>query len=114
MRVGIAGISHESNSFSSQPATLARFGMLRGQEIVARHKDSNSKIAGYLQGAEAYGFTTVPLFIASATPMGPLTADTYETLVDEVLGAIRDAGHLDGLFEIGQAAEAIRRFIDSD
>jgi hypothetical protein len=25
-----------------------------------------------------------------------------------------DGGHLDGLFEIGQAAEAIRRFIDSD
>ena len=38
------------------------------------------------------------MFIAGATPMGPLTADTYETLVGEVLSAIQNAGHLDGLF----------------
>ena len=49
MRIGIAGISHESNSFSSQPTTLDRFrehGLLRGDEIVARHKDAHSTIAG--------------------------------------------------------------------
>jgi microcystin degradation protein MlrC len=114
MRVGIAGISHESNSFSSQPATLARFGMLRGQEIVARHKDSNSKVAGYLQGAAEYGFTAVPLFVAGATPMGPLTADTYGTLIDEVLGSIRDAGPLDGLFLYLHGAMVSEAYPDAD
>jgi microcystin degradation protein MlrC len=117
MRVGIAGISHESNSFSSQPATLARFregGVLRGQEIIARHADSNSKIAGYLQGAEASGLTVVPLFIASAAPMGPLTADTFGTLVGEVLNSVGDAGPLDGLFLYLHGAMVSEAYPDAD
>jgi microcystin degradation protein MlrC len=117
MRVGIAGISHESNSFSSQPTTVERFreqAIDRGEEIVARHKDSNSKIAGYLRGATAFGFTAVPLFVASATPMGPLTADTYEFLVGEVLDSIRGAGHLDGLFLYLHGAMVSEGYPDGD
>jgi microcystin degradation protein MlrC len=117
MRIGIAGISHESNSFSSQPTTLDRFrehGLLRGDEIVARHRDAHSKIAGYLQGAELYGYSAVPLFVAGAAPMAPLTADTYETLVGEVLDAIRAAGPLDGLFLYLHGAMVSEQYPDAD
>jgi microcystin degradation protein MlrC len=117
MRIGIAGISHESNSFSSQPTTLDRFrehGLLRGDEIVARHKDAHSKIAGYLQGADEHGYTAVPLFVASAAPMGPLTAECYETLVGEVLDAIRNAGPLDGLFLYLHGAMVSEEYPDGD
>lgn len=117
MRIGIAGISHESNSFSSQPTTMERFaehGLLRGEEIVARHRDAHSKIAGYLRGAQEYGYTAVPLFIASASPMGPLTRDTYETLVGEVLDAIRSAGPLDGLFLYLHGAMVSEAYPDGD
>jgi microcystin degradation protein MlrC len=117
MRIGIAGISHESNSFSSQPTTLDRFrerSKLRGDEIVARHRDAHSKIAGYLQGAGLYGYSAVPLFVASAAPMGPLTADTYEALVGEVLDAIQAAGPLDGLFLYLHGAMVSERYPDGD
>ncbi len=117
MRIGIAGISHESNSFSSQPTTLDRFrehGLLYGDEIVARHRDAHSKIAGYLQGAELYGYSAVPLFVAGAAPMGPLTAETYETLIDKVLDAIRNAGPLDGLFLYLHGAMVSEQYPDAD
>jgi microcystin degradation protein MlrC len=117
MRIGIAGISHESNSFSSQPTTLDRFqerSKLRGDEIVARHRDAHSKIAGYLQGAELYGYRAVPLFVAGAAPMGPLTADTFEALVGEVLDAIQAAGPLDGLFLYLHGAMVSEQYPDAD
>ena len=117
MRAGIAGISHESNSFSSQPTTLERFeerGIQRGEEIIAQYRDSHSKIAGYLEGAEQFGFTAIPLFVANAMPMGPLTSDTYETLVGEVLKAIKGAGHLDGLFLYLHGAMVSEKYPDGD
>jgi microcystin degradation protein MlrC len=117
MRIGIAGISHESNSFSSQPTTLDRFqehGLLRGDEIVAHHKDAHSKIAGYLQGAQEYGYTVVPLFVAGAAPMGPLTAKCYDTLIGEVLDAIKGAGSLDGLFLYLHGAMVSEEYPDAD
>jgi microcystin degradation protein MlrC len=117
VRIGIAGVSHESNSFSSQPATLERFrerSWLRGDEIVARHRDAHSTLAGYLQGAEDYGYTAVPLFVASAAPMGPLPAETYETLLGEVLDAVRGALPLDGLFLYLHGAMVSEGYPDAD
>lgn len=117
MRVGIAGISHESNSFSHSPATLERFcerQLLSGDEIVAQHRDAHSKIAGYLEGAQAYGYTAAPLFVANAAPMGPLPAETYEALLDQVLDAIRGAGPLDGLFLYLHGAMVSERYPDAD
>lgn len=117
MRVGIAGISHESNSFSSQPTTLERFkerGIFRGEEIIAQYGDSHSKIAGYLAGAEQFGYTAVPLYVADARPMGPLTSDTFEALVSEMLEAIRSAGHLDGLFLYIHGAMVSQEYPDGE
>ncbi|KKN36795.1 hypothetical protein LCGC14_0769950 [marine sediment metagenome] len=117
IRIGIAGIAHESNSFSSQPTTLERFkeqGIFRGEEIIAQYRDSQSKIAGYLAGAEQFGYTAVPLFVATAMPMGPLTSDTFETLVSEMLEAIRSDGHLDGLFLTIHGAMVSEEYPDGD
>ena len=116
MRVGIAGISHESNSFSSQPTTLEQFkgGTSRGEEIIARHRDSHSTIAGYLAGAEQLGYVAVPLYVAGAMPGGPLTSDTFETLVSEMLEAIRSTVHLDGLFLHIHGAMVSQEYPDGD
>jgi microcystin degradation protein MlrC len=117
VRIGIAGISHESNSFSRSPATLERFRerhLLRGDEIVARHRDAHSTIAGYLQGAREYGYAAVPLLTASAAPMGPLPAETFETLLGEVLVAIDRAQPLDGLFLYLHGAMVSQSYPDAD
>jgi microcystin degradation protein MlrC len=117
MRVGIAGLIHESDSFSSQPTTLERFkeqGILRGEELVAQHRHSHSVIAGYLEGIENAGLTAVPLYYTFAMPMAPVTSDAFETVVGQLLDSINNAGRLDGLLLWVHGAHVSEQYSDAD
>lgn len=98
-RIAIGGILHESNSFSSTPTELAAFerGQLRrGDEIVREWSESNHEVAGYLEGAAKFGFDPVPLMVAQATPAGPVTDETLDAFVDELVRGVT-AGSFDGM-----------------
>jgi microcystin degradation protein MlrC len=107
MRFAVAGIVHESNSFAPVATTLEAFEILRGEEILAKHADASSTVTGYLDACRAAAVEPVPLTVASATPAGPITEEAFETLVDEVVGALREQGPWDGvLLSIHGAAVA--------
>lgn len=107
MRFAIAGIVHESNSFAPVPTTLEAFEILRGEEILAKHADAASTVTGYLAACRAAAVEPVPLTLASATPAGPITEEAFETLVEEVVGTLQEAGPWDGvLLSIHGAAVA--------
>ncbi len=58
IRFPILGISHETNTFSTVPATYEKFEeahILRGQEMIDEYADSEYTIAGYLEMAEELG-----------------------------------------------------------
>ncbi|MYC95767.1 MAG: M81 family metallopeptidase [Caldilineaceae bacterium SB0661_bin_32] len=97
MRIGIASLNHESNTFASFPTTLSDFRFVRGQEIIEQYRPTFHEVGGFIAGAEAYGYEIVPLIGAVATPAGAVEAEAYEALTDELLGLIRDAMPLDGL-----------------
>ncbi len=97
MRIGIASLSHESNTFASFATTYEDFRFVRGQEIIEQYRPTFHEVGGFIAGAEAYGYEIVPLMGAVATPAGAVEAETYESLLDELLGLIRDAMPLDGL-----------------
>ncbi|MDE0632171.1 MAG: M81 family metallopeptidase [Caldilineaceae bacterium] len=97
MRIGIASLNHESNTFASFPTTLSDFRFVRGQEIIEQYRPTFHEVGGFIAGAEAYGYEIVPLMGAVATPAGAVEAEAYEALTDELLGLIRDAMPLDGL-----------------
>jgi len=98
MRIGIAGFTHESNSFSVIPTTLNDFQIWEDQAIIDHFTLTFHEIAGFIAGAEEFGYELCPLVAANATPAGPLTAETYETLVGKLLAAlIKNAPALDGL-----------------
>ena len=97
MRVGIASLSHESNTFASFPTTYSDFRFVRGREIIEQYRPTFHELGGFIAGAEEYGYELVPLMGAVATPAGAVEADTYEALTGELLGLIRDAMPLDGL-----------------
>ncbi|MYC20467.1 MAG: M81 family metallopeptidase [Caldilineaceae bacterium SB0662_bin_25] len=97
MRIGIASLSHESNTFASFPTTYEDFRFVRGQEIIEQYRPTFHEVGGFIAGAEAYGYEIVPLMGAVATPAGAVEAETYESLLEELLGLIRDAMPLDGL-----------------
>ncbi len=97
MRIGIASLSHESNTFASFPTTYSDFRFVRGQEIIEQYRPTFHEVGGFIAGAEAYGYEMVPLMGAVATPAGAVEADAYEALTGELLGLISDAMPLDGL-----------------
>ena len=97
MGIGIASLSHESNTFASFTTPLSDFHILRGPEIVEHYRSTFHEVGGFIAGADEYGYEIVPLFGADATPSGTVQAEAYAALVDELLDRIRAALPLDGL-----------------
>lgn len=97
MRIGIASLSHESNTFASFDTRLADFQIRRAEELVEHYRQTFHEVSGFIAGAAEYGYEIVPLFSADATPSGPVQVAAYEALVAELLASIRAALPLDGL-----------------
>ena len=96
-RVGIVGVWHETNTYSSRPTTLTDFEAFEfdtGRGIVDRHAGSRTVIGGFL---ETKGVELAPLFSAGAWPAGTVTADTAGTLLGRLTSELEAAGPLDGM-----------------
>ena len=104
-RVGVGGMIQESHSFSPASSSLERFrsGLyLRGREVFDTLGSCRHEVAGALSELRD---AAVPLFFAFAASSGrPLDDATYTHLQDELLGAIREAGPLDGLLLVTHGA----------
>lgn len=99
-RVGIIGLLHESNTFIGSPTTLRHFEedvLAVGNEVSERFKNAPHEIGGFFEGLSSAGIDAVPIFAARAIPFGPIASDTYATLMDRMLSALREAGSLDGI-----------------
>ena len=96
-RVGIAGLWHETNTYSIRRTELSdfeAFELLAGREILARHAGTRTVIAGMLDAA---AFEVVPLFTAGAWPAGRVAAKALAALLDGLERALLAAGPLDGV-----------------
>lgn len=96
-RVGIAGLWHETNTYSSHPAALDDFAaceLLEGDSIVERHRKAESVIGGFLHASH---HEVVPIFSAGAWPSGPASATTVDHLLDRLDATLERAGELDGV-----------------
>jgi microcystin degradation protein MlrC len=96
-KIAIAGILHESNSFSTVKTQHADFTIRRGADVIKEWKLSNHEVAGFIAGAEKFGFEMVPVMVAQATPSGPVTDAALTELTDELISRLKAAGPLDGL-----------------
>ncbi|MFO1059212.1 MAG: M81 family metallopeptidase [Dongiaceae bacterium] len=104
-RIAIGGFQHETNSFAPTPARLADFvapdawpGLVRGPELLPAIAGINLPAAGFAEAAAAAGHELVPLLWCSASPLGLVEADAYETIAGWLLEAIRAAGRLDAIY----------------
>jgi microcystin degradation protein MlrC len=93
MRVVIAMMSHETNTFSPVPTPLERFARgqplpFYGREVYEAYKGTGSCLAGFIELAEAAGAEMALPIAASAAPSGPVEDAAYEhicgRIVDEV------------------------------
>lgn len=96
-RVGIAGLWHETNTYSSQPTDLPRFAafeLLDGEAILGAHLGTGSVISGMLDSED---FDYVPIATAGAWPSGRVTKAALEDLHGRLQVGLEAAPSLDGL-----------------
>lgn len=97
MTVGVAGLWHETNTYSVRLTELEHFEafeFLAGPEILERHAGKGTVIGGMLEGAR---FDVVGLSTAGAWPAGRVAAGTLTFLLHRLERSLAAAAPLDGL-----------------
>ena len=101
MRVLLAMMSHETNTFSPVPTPLSRFGggavPIEGPAMLAGPRRRSNTMAGMLRVAENEGAEIVPVIAAGAPPSGPVHDDAFEYICELIVesAAECDAALLD-------------------
>jgi microcystin degradation protein MlrC len=96
VRVGVASVQHESNSFAPGVTELDRFRIVEGPGL-DELSGTNTEMAGALAELTARGAVPEALFYAHALPSAPLSAECGRALVERFDHAVRSAGPLDAL-----------------
>src|SRR6201991_2888927 len=89
-RVFIAGIFHETHSFSGDTTGLEGFVIHRGQQILARRGDA-SQVDGFLSVAEREGWEVVPSAVYTGGASGTVDHAVFEAFWDEVKPTLEQA-----------------------
>ena len=91
MKVGIAMMSHETNTFSPVITDLERFSggrsePLQGPEALRVYHDTASCLGGYIEIATQRGATITMGIAAGAPPSGRVENDAYEYMCEHIVG----------------------------
>ena len=93
LRVVIAMMKHETNTFSPVPTPLGRFASgqpepFRNEEVIPAFRGTNSALAAFVELAEAAGAEIVTPIAASARPSGPVERAAYQAMSDAICDAV--------------------------
>src|SRR5207302_8097793 len=104
MRLLIAMMKHETNTFSPVPTPLARFGHgpgpLYGEVAMSAYRGTGSGLGAYLDLAEREGAEVVLPIAAGAPPSRPVEDAAYEHMAGVICEAVaqgRKTGGYDGI-----------------
>lgn len=90
-RILIAGVMHESNSFSVLPTGLQEFRdryLYEDADVAVRMADTATELGAYLAVAREKGWSVVHPVATHATPSGPVTRAAWEYLRSKILSAL--------------------------
>lgn len=93
MKVVIAQMKHETNTFSPVPTPLARFATgtampPEGQDAYAAYKGTGSGISAFIDLAEAAGAQIEIPIAAAAWPSGPVEDAAFEHIASRICAAV--------------------------
>ena len=104
MRLLIAMMKHETNTFSPVPTPLARFGHgpgpLYGEAAMRAYRGTGTGLGAYLDLAVREGAEVVLPIAAGAPPSRPVDDDAFEHIAGAICDAVaegRKAGGFDGI-----------------
>jgi microcystin degradation protein MlrC len=120
-RIALGGFQHETNTFSSIPASYADFvasdawpGLTRGDAVLEAVAGINLPAAGFVQEARSLHHELVPLTWCSAQPSGRVTSTAYEQISTLMLEDLRRAGSVDGVYLDLHGAMVAEHIDDAD
>ncbi len=93
MKIVLAELSHETNTYSTVPTDLARFSGAsglppEGEKALDIYRDTASCLGGYIKVCEAENHEIVLAVAGGAAPSGPVFDDAYEYISEKILTAI--------------------------
>ncbi|SFI80893.1 Microcystin degradation protein MlrC, contains DUF1485 domain [Paenibacillus sp. UNC496MF] len=97
MRIAVAGLMHETNTFTALRTGLGDFTVAEGSAVhgVARWK--GTVFAGALETLAGLGAEPVPVYFARALPSGQIEAEAFEAMCRGIVDGIAGCGPLDGV-----------------
>lgn len=101
MRIAIAELKQETNSFVPFTTTLKTFEdqyLYRGDEVMTAFGNARLEVPGALDAIREAGAEAVPLLATMAMASGTVERKSFEILLGEILERLRAAGPVDGVF----------------
>ena len=102
-RIAVGGFVHETHGFSGQITTIDHFRQSfywKGEELLAHFGEGRGPMDGAVCTLREQETELLPLVYASCTPSGPIEASAFHTILEELLGSIREQEELDGILLI--------------
>lgn len=100
MRIALGSFAHEANTFCPRATTLEHFRaqtLKYGEEMLPTPGTFNEE-AGALSGlSQETGCQVIPLMAARALSGGPLTRETFETILGDLIARLKAALPVDGV-----------------
>lgn len=118
IRIATGGIAQETNTFQWEPTTLSDFSkgssyIDRGEEILAL-EGTGTIYGGIIAEAKRQGVELIPTLYGRAVPGGRVSREAFETMRDEILEGIRNAGEIDGFLLAIHGAMALEHDDDGE
>lgn len=117
MKILAGGIYHESHSFSNIPTDIEAFKSvlyLSGQDVVEQLRGTVSEMAGFIEGAERFGFELIPTLWAWGLATGPVTTSALDEMIGVVQRAFEDNRDIDGVLFTLHGAMVSEPSLDGD
>ncbi len=87
MRIVVAQMSHETNTFSPVITDLKRFSHGEGERAISTFRGTATCLGGYIALCEAAGAEIVLPIAAGAPPSGPVEDDAFEYIAQRIVAA---------------------------
>ena len=113
MRLLIAMMKHETNTFSPVPTPLARFGPLHGDAAIRAYRGTGTGLGAYLDLAEQEGAEIILPIAAGASPSGPVEEAAYKHITVTICEAAARGG-FDGIMLDLHGAMVTERLEDGE
>ena len=88
MRIVVARLNHETNTFSPVPTTLESFAPKWGDDARAFGKGSNTALGAFHDYAERKGAELITPLAATANPSGPVDDAAFEAMATAIVDAV--------------------------